>query len=175
LSKENQRDYITAVQCFLKTPSITPPEVSPGARNRLDDFVTTHIFQTMTAHFVVGDFRGSNEASLIFDRVIFSRGIVIISQPTSRLCEMNAVTLGPIRMSIFYFSQNNIELGASDIGIGISTRLSKTLGNLHFGTLLMASEGTAHILKCHPVLHLPTFLAVQVADVYRMVLSRIWW
>ena len=61
LSKRTQKDYLAAVQCFLDRPSITPPEVSPGARNRLDDFVTTHILQAMSIHFVVSNFRSNSK------------------------------------------------------------------------------------------------------------------
>ncbi|KAK8076272.1 hypothetical protein PG994_003544 [Apiospora phragmitis] len=35
----------------MDAPAKTPASVSPGAKNRLDDFVVTHIQQTFTAHY----------------------------------------------------------------------------------------------------------------------------
>lgn len=54
LDKEDKLQYITAVQCLLEKPAITPTTAAPGALSRYDDLVATHINQTMSMHFVVG-------------------------------------------------------------------------------------------------------------------------
>ncbi|KAH6885347.1 hypothetical protein B0T10DRAFT_530949 [Thelonectria olida] len=51
LSKSERLDYIKAVKCLQKLPSRTPAHVSAGARSRFDDFVVTHIQQTLTIHY----------------------------------------------------------------------------------------------------------------------------
>lgn len=50
MSDEEKLDYIQAVSCMMSKPSITPAEVVPGARSRYDDFVATHVNQTLTIH-----------------------------------------------------------------------------------------------------------------------------
>jgi len=50
LSKQERKDYIAAVQCLSKKPSKTPSALAPGAKNRYDDFVATHINQTLNIH-----------------------------------------------------------------------------------------------------------------------------
>ncbi|KAF2090081.1 tyrosinase central domain-containing protein [Saccharata proteae CBS 121410] len=50
LSTSDKKDYISAVQCIQSKPSITPHKLAPGVRSRYDDFVATHINQTMTIH-----------------------------------------------------------------------------------------------------------------------------
>jgi tyrosinase len=52
LSKPQKLQYLSAVQCALRKPSITPPTAAPGALSRYDDLVATHINQTMSIHFV---------------------------------------------------------------------------------------------------------------------------
>ncbi|PPQ86638.1 hypothetical protein CVT25_006822 [Psilocybe cyanescens] len=52
LGRGQQKQYLDAVQCILKKPAITPKSVSPGAVGRFDDFVTTHILQTFSIHYV---------------------------------------------------------------------------------------------------------------------------
>ncbi|KAF2721222.1 Di-copper centre-containing protein [Polychaeton citri CBS 116435] len=51
LSKQQRLDYVKAVQCLQKLPARTPANVAPGARSRFDDFVVTHIQQTLTIHY----------------------------------------------------------------------------------------------------------------------------
>ncbi|KAK8022411.1 Di-copper centre-containing protein [Apiospora rasikravindrae] len=55
LSDAEKIDYIDAVRCLMTKPSITPPEVVPGARTRYDDFVATHMNLTRTIH-MTGNF-----------------------------------------------------------------------------------------------------------------------
>lgn len=55
LSDAEKTDYIDAVRCLMTKPSITPPEVVPGARTRYDDFVATHMNLTQTIH-LTGNF-----------------------------------------------------------------------------------------------------------------------
>ncbi|OLN87556.1 Grixazone synthase 1 [Colletotrichum chlorophyti] len=49
-SAREKKDYISAVQCMLTSPSKSDPAFAPGARNRYDDFVAVHISQTLTIH-----------------------------------------------------------------------------------------------------------------------------
>ncbi|KAL0944828.1 FAD-binding domain-containing protein [Colletotrichum truncatum] len=49
-SKQERKDYISAVQCMLTSPSKSDPAFAPGARNRYDDFVAVHINQTLSIH-----------------------------------------------------------------------------------------------------------------------------
>ncbi|KAF2036232.1 Di-copper centre-containing protein [Setomelanomma holmii] len=50
LTKPEKLNYINAVQCLAKKPARTPAAVAAGARSRYDDFVVTHILQTMSIH-----------------------------------------------------------------------------------------------------------------------------
>lgn len=50
LSDIERREYINAVLCLAAKPSITPPSLVPGARSRYDDFVATHMNQTLSIH-----------------------------------------------------------------------------------------------------------------------------
>lgn len=51
LSKQERLDYINAVKCLQKLPPKTPASVAPGAKSRFDDFIVTHIQQTLTIHY----------------------------------------------------------------------------------------------------------------------------
>jgi tyrosinase len=51
LSKKQRKNYIKAVKCLQSRPALTPSTVSSGAKTRFDDFVVTHINQTMTIHY----------------------------------------------------------------------------------------------------------------------------
>lgn len=51
LSEAQRKDYIKAVQCLQEKPARTPSTVAPGAKTRFDDFVATHINQTLTIHY----------------------------------------------------------------------------------------------------------------------------
>ena len=57
LSKTERKAYISAVQCFQKKQTKTPASLIPGARSRFDDWVGTHVNQTMTIHYT-GTFLG---------------------------------------------------------------------------------------------------------------------
>jgi tyrosinase len=52
LSATQKKAYISAVQCLQSKPSISGA-IAPGARTRYDDFVATHINQTLTIHGTV--------------------------------------------------------------------------------------------------------------------------
>ncbi|KAF1999790.1 Di-copper centre-containing protein [Amniculicola lignicola CBS 123094] len=52
LSKSARLNYLDAVHCLLSTPPLTPLSAAPGIRSRYDDFVATHINQTLSIHFV---------------------------------------------------------------------------------------------------------------------------
>jgi tyrosinase len=45
--------YIKAVICLQALPSRTPSYLAPGAKTRYDDFVATHINQTLFIHRMV--------------------------------------------------------------------------------------------------------------------------
>ncbi|OAG02011.1 Di-copper centre-containing protein [Paraphaeosphaeria sporulosa] len=49
-SPKERKEYIAAVQCLTTKPSKTPSSVAPGAKTRYDDFVATHINQTLSIH-----------------------------------------------------------------------------------------------------------------------------
>ncbi|KAF4542612.1 Tyrosinase [Lasiodiplodia theobromae] len=51
LGRAERKQYIAAVQCLQKLPARTPPSLVPGAKSRFDDFVATHINQTLTIHY----------------------------------------------------------------------------------------------------------------------------
>ncbi|KAK1514570.1 uncharacterized protein CCOS01_13851 [Colletotrichum costaricense] len=51
LSKSEKLDYINAVKCLQSRPARTPASQSSGAKTRFDDFVATHINQTLTIHY----------------------------------------------------------------------------------------------------------------------------
>lgn len=53
LGRAERKQYIAAVQCLQKLPARTPPSLVPGAKSRFDDFVATHINQTLTIHYTV--------------------------------------------------------------------------------------------------------------------------
>ena len=50
LCRQERLDYISAVLCLQNKPSHLPDGLVPGARNRYDDFVATHINQTSHIH-----------------------------------------------------------------------------------------------------------------------------
>ncbi|EKG19772.1 Tyrosinase [Macrophomina phaseolina MS6] len=50
LSSAEKLDFIRAIQCFAEKKPLTPPELAPGVRSRYDDFVATHINQTLSIH-----------------------------------------------------------------------------------------------------------------------------
>jgi tyrosinase len=51
LSKKQRKNYIKAVKCLQSKPALTPSTIASGAKTRFDDFVATHIDQTMTIHY----------------------------------------------------------------------------------------------------------------------------
>lgn len=60
LSSTEKGEYIDAVLCLQSKEAISG-SIAPGARSRYDDFVATHINQTLTIHGTVGgrtDLRG---------------------------------------------------------------------------------------------------------------------
>ncbi|KAI9036132.1 tyrosinase family protein [Aspergillus affinis] len=50
-STSQKKDYINSVLCLQKLPAHTPSDLAPGARTRYDDFVATHINQTLEIHY----------------------------------------------------------------------------------------------------------------------------
>ena len=52
-SRDDKLAYIDAVLCLQSKPGRTPRHLAPGVRSRYDDFVATHINQTMQIHYSV--------------------------------------------------------------------------------------------------------------------------
>ncbi|KIJ28356.1 hypothetical protein M422DRAFT_270357 [Sphaerobolus stellatus SS14] len=52
LSNLQESELISAVQCIITKPSITPKSIAPGVVIRYDDFIHTHILQTFQIHYV---------------------------------------------------------------------------------------------------------------------------
>ncbi|MCJ1403805.1 hypothetical protein MMC11_007028 [Xylographa trunciseda] len=50
LTSTQKTAFTDAILCLMSKPSISPPSEVPGARSRYDDFVATHINQTLTIH-----------------------------------------------------------------------------------------------------------------------------
>ncbi|KAF2432267.1 Di-copper centre-containing protein [Tothia fuscella] len=50
LTENERKHYIDAVLCLSKRPAITPTSEWPGVRNRYDDFVATHVHNSMDIH-----------------------------------------------------------------------------------------------------------------------------
>ncbi|KAF2124904.1 Di-copper centre-containing protein [Dothidotthia symphoricarpi CBS 119687] len=57
LSKADRKSYTNAVLCLQKKKANTPSALMPGAKTRYDDWVATHINQTLTIHYT-GTFLG---------------------------------------------------------------------------------------------------------------------
>lgn len=57
LSKADRKAYTDAVVCLQSKTAKTPSSIIPGAKSRFDDWVGTHINQTMTIHYT-GTFLG---------------------------------------------------------------------------------------------------------------------
>ncbi|CAH0014985.1 unnamed protein product [Clonostachys rhizophaga] len=51
LSRKERKSYIDAVKCLQSKPARTPADVAPGAKTRFDDYVATHINQTLNIHY----------------------------------------------------------------------------------------------------------------------------
>ena len=52
-STSEKKAYINAVLCLQSKPALTPSSLAPGAKTRYDDFIATHINQTLIIHFTV--------------------------------------------------------------------------------------------------------------------------
>ena len=55
LTLEERKEYIDAVKCLREKPPLTPLLFAPGVRNRVDDFVASHVNQTLFIHFSVSN------------------------------------------------------------------------------------------------------------------------
>lgn len=56
-SNIEKKAYIKSVLCLQKLPARTPFDLAAGAKTRYDDFVATHINQTLLIHRTVRPFR----------------------------------------------------------------------------------------------------------------------
>ncbi|GJN69657.1 hypothetical protein PLICBS_003707 [Purpureocillium lilacinum] len=56
LTEAERLDYVNAVKCLQGLPARTPESVATGAKSRFDDFIVTHVQQTLTIHFT-GNFQ----------------------------------------------------------------------------------------------------------------------
>lgn len=50
-SPREKKAYINSVLCLQRLPARTPSGLAPGAKTRYDDFVATHINQTLQIHY----------------------------------------------------------------------------------------------------------------------------
>ncbi|KAG8164986.1 hypothetical protein KVR01_005261 [Diaporthe batatas] len=50
LTSDERIAYTNAVKCLMDKPAKTPSDVAPGAKTRYDDFIVTHINQTLSIH-----------------------------------------------------------------------------------------------------------------------------
>ena len=55
-SKPEKKAYIKSVLCLQDLPARTPSHLAAGAKTRYDDFLATHINQTLEIHYTVGSF-----------------------------------------------------------------------------------------------------------------------
>ncbi|KAJ5899598.1 hypothetical protein N7495_004342 [Penicillium taxi] len=55
-SSDEKKAYIKSVLCLQEKPALTPSTLAPGVKSRYDDFVASHINQTLTVHFTKGNF-----------------------------------------------------------------------------------------------------------------------
>lgn len=53
LTTDERVAYTDALNCLMDKPAKTPSDVVPGAKTRYDDFIVTHINQTLTIHSTV--------------------------------------------------------------------------------------------------------------------------
>lgn len=53
LSSEERIAYTDALNCLMDKPAKTPSDVAAGAKTRYDDFIVTHINQTLSIHSTV--------------------------------------------------------------------------------------------------------------------------
>lgn len=53
LSGPERIEYSSALLCLMKLPAKTPAALAPGVKSRYDDFVGTHVNQTLSIHFTV--------------------------------------------------------------------------------------------------------------------------
>lgn len=82
LSRQARIDYTNAVKCLYRKPNLSSLLDVPGARNRYDDFVATHIMHTPKVHYSVCIFFllhlgpiGGRRPTESFKRVYFSSSI----------------------------------------------------------------------------------------------------
>lgn len=53
LSSDERIAYTDALNCLMEVPAKTPSDLAPGAKTRYDDFIVTHINQTLSIHSTV--------------------------------------------------------------------------------------------------------------------------
>ena len=90
LSENQKLNYIDAVKCLSKKPAKTPTAIASGAESRFDDFIVTHIQQTMSIHGTVCEEGNITRLRLMHLRETSSAGIATTSGSTSKLFAMSA-------------------------------------------------------------------------------------
>lgn len=53
MSVTERINYTDALNCLMDKPTKTPTDLAPGAKTRYDDWVVTHINQTLHIHSTV--------------------------------------------------------------------------------------------------------------------------
>lgn len=52
-SRRQKKEFVNALLCLQSKPARTPSHLAAGAKTRYDDFVATHINQTLQIHYTV--------------------------------------------------------------------------------------------------------------------------
>ncbi|KAL8951513.1 MAG: hypothetical protein Q9222_002516 [Ikaeria aurantiellina] len=70
LSKRERREYIQAVQCIRQKPARSSNTTVPGARTRYDDWLATHIINTLQVHFSGLFFQYHRHATWTYEKAL---------------------------------------------------------------------------------------------------------
>jgi hypothetical protein len=92
LLPSEKKQYINAVKCLASKPAKTPAGLAAGAKNRYDDFVATHINQTISIHGTVCSLCYEMRKRLTKQRETSWPGTDTSPGLTSKPCAMSAVT-----------------------------------------------------------------------------------
>lgn len=55
MSNAERVNYTDSLNCLMSKPAKTPSDLAPGAKTRYDDWVATHINQTLHIHCTVSE------------------------------------------------------------------------------------------------------------------------
>lgn len=100
LTSDERIAYTDALNCLMEKPAKTPSDVAAGAKTRYDDFIVTHINQTLSIHSTVSSLinlssLGEKKRADRSPRPTSSAGTAGSSGRWSRPCGANATTRAP--------------------------------------------------------------------------------